>query len=136
MDCLFCRIVSGDIPSVKVYEDDHVIGIMDINPLTEGHLLVLPRKHAENLFDIDDALAADTMRAASRIAKRVKVALGIEAMTLIQASGALADQELFHLHLHLIPRRQGDNVPIGWKPAPGDMDTIRATGERIAAAMG
>lgn len=135
MDCIFCRIVAGEIPSIKVYEDEAAIAIMDINPLTEGHLLVLPKVHAENLFDADETLVTEVVKAATRIAKSLQAVLKIEGLSVVQANGVSAFQSVPHLHFHLIPRRPDDGAGFDWKPRPGDMEAVQAVGERIAAAL-
>lgn len=135
MDCIFCRIVAGEIPCVKVFEDNATIAFMDINPLTEGHLLVVPKTHVENLFDAEPGLLGDTMEAVSRVARVLRESTGAEGLSVIQANGAAAFQSVPHLHFHLIPRRAGDGAGFDWKPRPGDMAAIERLGERIAEGL-
>jgi histidine triad (HIT) family protein len=135
MDCVFCKIVAGSIPSFKVYEDAGMIAFMDINPLTAGHLLVVPKTHVANLFDADEALVADTMRVVTRIAKHLRKAVNVDAMNLLQANGAAAFQSVPHLHFHLIPRREGDRAGFDWKLVPGDMDAIKALAETVKQGL-
>jgi histidine triad (HIT) family protein len=136
MDCVFCRIVAGSIPCVKVYEDAESLAFMDINPLTPGHLLVVPKAHVETLFDADEARVASLARIATRIAKSLRESLGIQALNMLQANGQAAFQSVPHLHLHLIPRRPGDGAGFDWKLVPGDMEEIRRLGETIRAGLG
>ncbi len=136
MDCIFCKIVAGEIPSFKVYEDEATLAFMDINPLTEGHLLVVPKRHHETIFDADNATLEATIRTVRKVGAGVKAALGLEAMNVLQANGRWAAQSVPHLHFHLIPRREDDNAPLDWALAPGDMEAIGALGRRLAAALG
>lgn len=132
MDCIFCKIIAGDIPAFKVYEDNSVLSFMDINPLTEGHLLVIPKKHSSGLFDTDDLTLAATIAAVSRVARAMKEALGLDSLNLVQANGPWAAQSVPHLHFHLIPRRREDGAGLDWGLTPGDMDAIKTLGDKIA----
>ena len=136
MDCVFCKIVAGTIPAVKVHEDAETIALMDINPLTAGHLLVIPKTHVETLFEADEALVAAVARVSTRIAKSLRKSLGIEALNLLQANGAAAFQSVPHLHFHLIPRRPDDGAGFDWRGIPGKMEEIRRLGERIRQGLG
>ena len=135
MDCVFCKIVAGTIPAVKVHEDAETIALMDINPLTAGHLLVIPKTHVETLFEADEALVAAVARVSTRIAKSLRESLGIEALNLLQANGAAAFQSVPHLHFHLIPRRPDDGAGFDWRGIPGKMEEIRRLGERIRQGL-
>lgn len=136
MDCIFCKIVAGEIPAVKVYEDNAALAFMDINPLTEGHLLVIPKMHSSGLFDSNDLVLAATMAAVRKVALGQKAALGIDSLNLLQANGRWAAQSVEHLHFHLIPRREGDDAGLDWPITPGNMEAIGSLGEKISAAMG
>jgi len=136
MNCVFCRIAAGTLPSTKVYEDRSTLAIMDINPLTPGHLLVLPKAHMENLFDAEEDAVAEVIRAVVRLAKAIGHALKPEGLNLVQANGPAAFQSVPHLHFHLIPRRTDDGAGFDWKPVPGDLEAVRHTGEQIRAALG
>lgn len=135
MDCVFCKIVAGELPSTKVYEDDQVLAFMDINPLNDGHLLVVPRRHAETLWDLEIEEAAAVARAARRIAEGIRDALRPDGLTLNQANGRAAHQVVPHFHLHLIPRWAGDGKWFAWTPVPGDIQRIREVGEKIRGAI-
>lgn len=135
MDCIFCKIVAGEIPCYKVYEDEAALAFMDINPASAGHLLVLPKTHFVNLFDGDDAALAGVIVAARKVAQAMKTALGIDSLNMVQANGRWALQSVEHFHLHLIPRRENDGVGLEWPLAPGDNKAIKAAGETIAAAL-
>lgn len=135
MDCIFCKIVTGEIPSINVFEDDHTLVFMDINPLSEGHLLVVPKNHFVNLFDADDESLAHTMTTVRKVAQGMKTALGIDSLNMMQANGKWAVQSVPHFHIHLIPRRENDGVPFDWGLVPGEMESIRRLGQNIADAV-
>src|SRR4051794_2813090 len=132
-DCLFCKIVAGDIPATKVHEDDRTVAFMDIHPATRGHLLVVPREHAPDLHAIapeDLHAVADTARA---MAGKVVDRLGADGVNVLQNSGRAAWQTVFHYHVHVIPRYDGDPVRLPWDPGkPGDEDEIRAAAEELS----
>ena len=135
MDCVFCKIVEGKIPSVKVLEDRDTVAFMDINPLTPGHLLVVPKRHFVGLWDADDATLGATMRSVRRVALALKQTLGLDSLNVLQATGKWAAQSVPHLHFHLIPRSEGDGAGMDWPLNPGQMDAIQALGGKIAAAL-
>ena len=137
--CLFCGIVAGDIPSVRVAEDDTTYAFMDINPASDGHLLVVPKRHSRDLFDIQaDDLTAVTL-AAQRIAKAAVGELGADGVNLLNCCGAEAWQTVFHFHLHVVPRyvdEAKDRLVRPWEPGTsGDTDAIAARGDRLSAAL-
>ena len=139
-NCLFCGIVAGNTPSVKVAEDDTTYAFMDINPATDGHLLVIPKRHSKDLFDIPaDDLTAVTLNA-QRIAKVAAEEFGADGVNLLNCCGADAWQSVFHFHLHVILRyvdKTKDRLALPWEPGiPGDMDTIAGLGGRLSAALG
>jgi histidine triad (HIT) family protein len=135
MDCIFCKIVAGEIPSFKVHEDGDTVVFMDINPLTEGHVLVVPRRHCVGLWDADDATLAAAMRSVRRVALALKDALGLDSLNMLQANGKWAAQSVPHLHFHLIPRREDDGAGMDWPLEPGDMNALQALSSRIAAKV-
>jgi histidine triad (HIT) family protein len=132
-DCLFCKIVAGDIPATKVDEDERTIAFMDINPGTRGHLLVIPRAHSTDLLEIDRDDLTACARTAQRMARRVKERLGADGVNLINSCGPVAWQTVFHFHVHVIPRYQGDPLRLPWHPAPGDRDEIAAAARSLTA---
>ena len=134
-DCVFCRIRDGQIPSVKVYEDDKTFCIMDINPLNRGHCLVITKVHAATLFESkrDDLAAA--IATARRVARAIRATLKPDGLNLMQANGAAAFQSVPHFHLHLIPRFANDGKGMDWTPAAGDRADIAKTGETLRAAV-
>ena len=136
-DCIFCKIIRGEIPSFKVYEDDKVFAFEDINPISPGHTLVIPKKHAENIWDIDESDMIAVQRASKKIAGAIKKALGVDGIACMQLNGRAANQEVMHYHLHLVPRKaDGPPLPIAsWKIKPGNMEELKARAERIKAAL-
>lgn len=135
MTCVFCAIRDGQLPSVRVYEDDRVLAFMDINPLTDGHVLVVPRAHAETIWDLSDEDARAAMSAARKLAHAIRQALSPDGLNLVQSNGRAAHQTVAHFHLHLIPRWANDGKRLSWTPVPGEPEHIRTLGQRIAAAV-
>ncbi|MBB5068022.1 histidine triad (HIT) family protein [Saccharopolyspora gloriosae] len=137
--CLFCGIVTGDVPSVQVAEDATTFAFMDINPASDGHLLVVPKRHSKDLFEISaEDLAAVTL-AAQRVAKAAVRELGADGVNLLNCCGADAWQSVFHFHLHVIPRytdKSKDRLTLPWSPVPGDVNTIAELGGRLGKALG
>jgi histidine triad (HIT) family protein len=132
-DCLFCKIVAGELPATVVGEDGRTLSFMDINPATRGHALVVPREHAADLLEIGQDDLAAVAAAAKRLAARAKEALGADGVNLINSCGAAAWQTVFHFHVHVIPRYRDDPLKLPWVPAPGDADEIAAAGAALRA---
>jgi histidine triad (HIT) family protein len=109
-DCIFCKIINNQIPSYKVYEDDDILAFLDANPMAKGHTLVIPKKHIQDIFEMDDGTLAKMASVARAIAEKMKNSFGAEGVNLYHASGASAEQTVFHAHLHVIPRRAGDSI--------------------------
>ena len=130
-DCLFCKIVAGEVPSARVHEDERTVAFMDINPATRGHLLVIPREHATDLHEISDADLAACTQVAQMLAGRVRDRLGADGVNLINSCGAAAWQTVFHFHLHVVPRYADDPLELPWRPTPGDPDAIRSAAEEL-----
>jgi histidine triad (HIT) family protein len=131
-DCIFCKIVAGELPATIVDEDERTLSFMDIAPATRGHALIVPREHSRDLLSIDaDDLAAVGL-AAQRLARRVTDRLGAEGVNLLNSCGAVAFQTVFHFHVHVIPRYEGDPVRLPWVPAPGDPGEIAAAAQELA----
>jgi histidine triad (HIT) family protein len=125
-DCIFCKIVAGDLPATIIDEDARTISFMDIAPATRGHALVIPREHAADLQSVDAEDLKAVAIAAQRLAARVQARLGADGVNLLNSSGASAWQTVFHFHVHVIPRYAGDPLRLPWTPAPGDPDEIAA----------
>ncbi len=134
-DCVFCKIRDGQIPSMKVYEDERTLVIMDINPLTAGHCLVLTKTHAPTIWEssVDDLQAA--MTTAKKVAVGLREAVKPDGLNVLQANGAAAFQSVPHFHLHLIPRWNNDGKGFDWKLVPGDRAKIIAVGETLRNAL-
>lgn len=114
-DCLFCKIINGEIPSLKVYEDEHVFAFMDIMPLTKGHTLLIPKTHCKDLFEMPEEVARNLYAAAPKVANAIKAAFQPAGMNTVNNNGAAAGQTVFHYHLHLIPRYdETDGLVVGW----------------------
>jgi histidine triad (HIT) family protein len=125
-DCIFCKIVSGELPATIIREDQRTVAFMDINPATRGHALVVPRRHVRDLLEIEREDLAATMAAAQEVAKRAVDRLDASGVNLINSCGEAAWQTVFHFHIHVIPRYQGDPLRLPWVPAEGDRDEIAA----------
>jgi histidine triad (HIT) family protein len=125
-DCLFCKIVAGELPAAKVDEDERTIAFMDINPATRGHALVIPREHFRDLHEVprDDLCA--TMAAAQRLAAHARDRLDADGVNLLNSCGRAAWQTVFHFHVHVIPRYDDDPLRLPWLPEPGDEAEITA----------
>ncbi len=134
-DCIFCKIVAGEVPCFKLYEDAATLAFMDINPVNDGHALIIPKAHYEDVFAVSgDALAA-TAATATKVAAAVQAALEPAGMNLVQCNGEAANQSVMHFHMHVIPRRIGDDLGMNWELEPGDMDAIGQIAERIKAHL-
>ncbi len=131
--CLFCKIVAGELPATVVAEDERTLAFMDISPATRGHALVVPRAHAQDLLSVDAEDLAAVILAAARLAGRVTERLGADGVNLLNACGADAWQTVFHFHMHVIPRYAGDPLRLPWTPSTGDEDEIAAAARELNA---
>ena len=124
-DCIFCKIAAGEIPSRKIYEDSDLIAIMDLNPTSKGHSLIIPKEHCTNIYDIDEDIAAKVMKTAKKLATKMTVALNCDGFNLLQNNG----ETMFHFHMHLIPRyKDADNNMLKFTSvsfSDEEMDSIR-----------
>jgi histidine triad (HIT) family protein len=133
-DCIFCKILASELPATIVDEDERTIAFMDIAPATRGHALVIPRAHTPDLLSVDpDDLRAVAL-ASQRLAVRAKERLAADGINLVNSCGAIAWQTIFHFHVHVIPRYEGDPLRLPWVPAPGDPDEIAAAAQELARA--
>ncbi len=133
--CIFCEIANGRIPSATVYEDDDFRAILDIAPAHKGHVILLPKAHAANLFEVDDAIAGRALPVAKKIAAALKEVTGCAGINILQNNGEAAGQTVFHLHIHIIPRFEGDGILPVWPQgsyADGEAAELAA---KISAAM-
>ena len=126
-DCVFCKILAGELPATVVDEDERTIAFMDISPATRGHALVIPRAHSADLIEVPAQDLAAVSAASQRLARRMKERLEADGVNLLNSCGAAAWQTVFHFHMHVIPRYANDPLRLPWHPTPGD-------GEEIAAA--
>jgi histidine triad (HIT) family protein len=133
--CIFCKIVAGEIPCFKLLEDDATIAFMDINPVNPGHALAVAKGHWPTVDVIPGDVLAAVVRTAQRVACAVMNELGPDGINLMQANGAAAGQSVPHLHIHIMPRRAGDNLVLNWEPRPGERAEIEALGKRLKAAL-
>jgi histidine triad (HIT) family protein len=120
-NCVFCKIVARQIPATVVYEDEYTLAFMDIGQVNPGHVLVAVKKHAENIFALDDAQAAAAFRTAARVSRAIREAFAPHGLSVYQANGKAAGQTVFHFHVHLVPRHEGDGMELTWpvkNPAP------------------
>ena len=115
-DCIFCKIANGEIPSATLYEDEDFRVILDLGPASKGHALILPKAHAANIYEISDDMAAKAMILAKKMATKMTEALKCDGFNIVQNNGEQAGHTVFHFHMHLIPRYEGDQVGITWKP--------------------
>ena len=115
-DCIFCKIANGEIPSATLYEDEDFRVILDLGPASKGHALILPKAHAANIYEISDDMAGKAMILAKKMATKMTEALKCDGFNIVQNNGEPAGQTVFHFHMHLIPRYEGDQVGITWKP--------------------
>jgi histidine triad (HIT) family protein len=130
-DCIFCKILTGEIPATIVGEDERTVTFMDINPATRGHMLVIPRAHAEDLLSVDPEDLQAVALASQRQAVIAKERLGAEGVNLVNSCGAVAWQTVFHFHMHVIPRYADDPLRLPWVPAPGDPGEIAAAAQEL-----
>ncbi len=134
-NCVFCRIVAGQIPSTRVYEDEHTLAFMDIGQVNPGHVLVAVKAHAENLFELDDAQAAAVAAASARVARAIRSAFQPEGLSVYQANGQAAGQTVFHYHVHLLPRHAGDGMELTWPVKNPARERLEEHAARIRAAL-
>jgi histidine triad (HIT) family protein len=130
-ECIFCKIVAGELPAQIVDQDERTVAFMDISPATRGHALVVPRRHARNLLEIQREDLEATIVAAQRLAQTVSNRLGADGVNLLNSCGSAAWQTVFHFHVHVIPRYAGDPLRLPWTPAAGDPDEIAETAQLL-----
>ncbi len=135
-DCVFCMIRDGKIPSAKVYDDQRTLAFMDINPLSRGHCLVVPKAHAATLYEAEAEDLKAAIVTAKKVAGAIRKALNPDGLNLLQANGGAAFQSVPHFHLHLIPRWTNDGKGFDWKEVPGNREEIMGIADRIRAMFG
>lgn len=114
-NCIFCKIIDGIIPSTTVYEDEYFKAIMDISPANKGHVVILAKKHYENIFELDQETASHGLPVIQKVAQAVKEAVGCEGINILQNNGFVAGQTVFHYHVHVVPRKEQDQVTLSWE---------------------
>jgi len=136
-DCIFCKIISGDIPCVKIYENDKVLAFADINPIDSGHTLIIPKAHYENIWEIPTEELAAVARASKSVADAIQKSLTPDGVAVMQLNGRGVNQVVMHYHMHLIPRSANSEAlsMTAWELVPGDLDQIKRTAEKVAAAI-
>jgi len=130
-DCVFCKIVAGEIPSFKLFEDEATFAFMDINPANEGHALVIPKEHAADLYAVSDEALVRTVVTAKKVAAALARTLNPDGLNLVQCNGAAAAQSVMHFHVHVLPRVRDDRLAMNWGLKLGDIDAIGRLAERI-----
>ena len=133
-DCIFCKILAGELPATIVDEDERTIAFMDISPATRGHALVIPRTHSTDLLSVDAQDLQAVALASQRLARRVSERLRADGVNLVNSCGPAAWQTVFHFHMHVIPRYEDDPLRLPWTPAPGDPEEIAAAAKDLAGA--
>lgn len=134
-ECIFCKLVQGEIPSAKVYEDELTIAFMDIGQATRGHVLVAGKRHAANLLELTSEEAGAVMQTAQRVAAAVNQAFDPDGINIFQANGAPAGQTVFHFHLHVLPRYTGDGLSVTWKRQEPGMPVLDELATRLRRAL-
>ena len=131
-DCIFCKLANGDIPTNSIYEDDKFNVILDNGPATKGHALILPKDHADNLFELPEETAADAMKRARKLGKHIMDTLGADGLNIVQNNGPVAGQTVMHFHLHIIPRYEGDGQKILWAPTSPSAEELTQVKEQLS----
>lgn len=131
-ECLFCKIVAGEIPTFKVYEDADTLAFLDINPSAPGHTLVIPKRHAKDIFEADERSLQAVAATVKRIAEKIRSALGAD-ISVLQNNGRAAGQAIEHLHCHVIPRKPGDRLPLGHMGAPASTEALAEMQKKLTS---
>ena len=134
-DCVFCKIIAGQIPSIRVFEDAEVLAFMDIGQVNPGHVLVAVKRHAENLYALDEAQAAAIGRASVRVARAIREAFSPEGLSVYQANGKPAGQTVFHYHVHLLPRHDADGMELTWPVKNPPREKLQEYAARIVERL-
>jgi histidine triad (HIT) family protein len=135
-DCVFCRIVAKQIPATLVHEDEQTLAFMDIGQVNPGHVLVALKAHAENLFALEDAQAEAVFRTAARVARGIRAAFAPQGLSVYQANGKPAGQTVFHFHIHLVPRKDGDGMNLTWPVKNPPREKLEDYAAKIRAGLG
>lgn len=130
-DCIFCKIANNEIPAAVIYENSDFRVILDVAPASRGHALIIPREHFKDIFDIDAMTAGKLFSLATEVARAMKSVLHCDGMNIVQNNGIIAGQTVFHFHLHLIPRYEGDEVNVGWNPGQSTNEELQLLAKEI-----
>lgn len=130
-DCIFCKIINGDIPSTKVYEDDYCYAFLDIMPLSKGHTLLVPKTHVAAIFEMTEDIAKNLYAAAPKVANAIKAAFNPAGLNTLNNNGAAAGQTVFHYHLHFIPRYDDEGLQMTWETKQYTAEELNAVAEAI-----
>lgn len=130
-DCIFCKIANGEIPSKTIYEDENFRVILDLGPATKGHALILPKVHADNLYELPEEVATKVLMVAKQVALKMKDNLKCDGLNLVQNNGETAGQTVMHFHMHMIPRYVDDGQQINWIPGQPTQDELEAVANQI-----
>lgn len=131
-DCIFCKLANGIIPTNSIYKDEDFNVILDLAPATRGHALILPKEHADNLYELPDETAAKAFVLAKKLATHMAEKFGCDGLNIVQNNGSAAGQTVFHFHMHLIPRYENDGQRIGWKPQEVSAEELTKIRETLA----
>jgi histidine triad (HIT) family protein len=136
-DCVFCKIVKGEIPCFKVYEDEKLLAFADINPISKGHVLIIPKRHFENMLEATEEELLAVMRLAKKLIHAIKDAINPDGVAVLQLNGKAVNQVVMHYHFHLIPRSEdeGKLSMTEWELIPGNMDEVKEITGKIVAAI-
>jgi histidine triad (HIT) family protein len=134
-DCVFCRIVAGQIPATVVWEDAHTLAFMDIGQVNPGHVLVALKAHAENVYLLDDTQAGAVFRSVARIARAIRSAFSPAGLSIYQANGPAAGQTVFHFHIHLVPRHEADGMSFTWPVKNPPREKLESYAAQIRAGL-
>jgi len=134
-DCVFCKIVAGQIPATRVYEDEQTLAFMDLGQVNPGHVLVMTKAHVENVFGLDEAQAAAVFRTTARVARAVREAFAPQGLTLFQANGKAALQTVMHFHMHVVPRWESDGMSLAWPAKNPPREKLEEYGAKLRARL-
>lgn len=134
-NCIFCKIASGEIPAKTIYEDDKFKAFFDLGPATKGHALIIPKEHYDNLYELEDTIAGALLVKAKQIATAMKDAFEADGLNLVQNNGTVAGQSVFHFHMHMIPRYEGDQAMKLWTPGETDAEKLEELKEQVVKKL-
>jgi histidine triad (HIT) family protein len=135
-ECVFCKIVARQIPATVVHENEHTLAFMDLGQVNPGHVLVAVKRHAENLYALDDVQAGAVLRTAARIARAIRDAFAPQGLSVYQANGKAAGQTVFHYHVHLVPRYEGDGAALTWPVKNPPREKLEEYAAKVKASLG